>query len=79
MDKLTHIHSPAYRATYYIQDSTTNQSLARQATTHIKLDYKPPLSLQFNGKELMILQWGEVKRDSVDSNQYDLPSIISPM
>ena len=31
-----------------------------QATTHTKLDYKPPLSLRFNGKVLEILEWGEV-------------------
>ncbi|WP_165816561.1 glycoside hydrolase family 24 protein, partial [Helicobacter cinaedi] len=40
-------------------------------TTHTKLDYKPPLSLQFNGKELQILEWGEVKRDKLDSNIFD--------
>ncbi len=36
---------------------------ARNHTTHTKLDYKPPLSLRFNGKVLEILEWGEVKRD----------------
>ncbi|WP_300906557.1 hypothetical protein [Helicobacter typhlonius] len=51
-----YLRSPAYKANY---------------TTHTKLDYKPPLSLQFNGKELMILQWGEVKRDKLDSNIFD--------
>ena len=49
MDEPTHIHSPAYKAKNY--------------TTHIKPDYNPPLSLRFNGKELQILEWGEVKRD----------------
>ncbi len=44
-----YLRSPAYKARNY--------------TTHTKLDYKPPLSLQFNGKELQILEWGEVKRD----------------
>ncbi|WP_133246594.1 NlpC/P60 family protein, partial [Helicobacter cinaedi] len=43
----------------------------RNYTTHTKLDYKPPLSLQFNGKELQILEWGEVKRDKLDSNIFD--------
>ena len=37
--------------------------IIKQATTHTKLDYNPPLSLIFNGKELQILEWGEVKRD----------------
>ncbi|EEO25077.2 hypothetical protein HRAG_02134, partial [Helicobacter bilis ATCC 43879] len=52
--------TPAYHTTYHIQDDTTNQRLARQATTHTKLTYNPPLSLRFNGKELEILEWGEV-------------------
>lgn len=39
--------------------------------THTKLDYNPPLSLRFNGKVLEILEWGEVKRDSLDSNIFD--------
>ena len=52
--------TPAYHTTYHIQDDTTNQRLARQATTHTKLTYNPPLSLRFNGKELQILEWGEV-------------------
>ncbi|WP_257874682.1 hypothetical protein, partial [Helicobacter sp. TUL] len=52
--------TPAYHTTHYIQDVTTNQRLARQAITHTKLDYNPPLSLRFNGKELQILEWGEV-------------------
>ncbi|WP_300906554.1 peptidoglycan recognition family protein [Helicobacter typhlonius] len=43
-----YLRSPAYKANY---------------TTHTKLDYKPPLSLRFNGKVLEILEWGEVKRD----------------
>ena len=32
-------------------------------TTHTKLDYNSPLSLYFNGKELQIVEWGEVKRE----------------
>ena len=52
--------TPAYHTTHYIQDVTTNQRLARQAITHTKLTYNPPLSLRFNGKELQILEWGEV-------------------
>ena len=40
-------------------------------TTHTKLDYNPPLSLRFNGKALQIVEWGEVKKDSPDSKQYD--------
>ena len=52
-----YLRSPAYKAKNY--------------TTHTKLDYKPPLSLQFNGKELQILEWGEVKRDKLDSNIFD--------
>lgn len=52
-----YLRSPAYKARNY--------------TTHTKLDYKPPLSLQFNGKELQILEWGEVKRDKLDSNIFD--------
>ena len=63
--------TPAYNTTYYITDSITNKSIARQATTHTKLDYKPPLSLRFNGKVLEILEWGEVKRDRLDSNIFD--------
>ena len=59
-----YLRSPAYKANY---------------TTHTKLDYKPPLSLYFNGKELQIVEWGEVKRDKLDSSQYDLLSIISPV
>ena len=31
--------------------------------THTKLDYNSPLSLYFNGKELQIVEWGEVKRE----------------
>ena len=31
-------------------------------TTHTKLTYNPPLSLRFNGKELQIVEWGEVKK-----------------
>ncbi|EEO25075.2 hypothetical protein HRAG_02132, partial [Helicobacter bilis ATCC 43879] len=57
--------TPAYHTTYHIQDDTTNQRLARQATTHTKLTYNPPLSLRFNGKELEILEWGEVKGDKI--------------
>ena len=49
MDEPTHIYSPAYKARNY--------------TTHTKLDYNSPLSLYFNGKELQILEWGEVKRE----------------
>ncbi len=49
MGEPTHIYSPAYKAKNYI--------------THTKLDYNPPLSLRFNGKELQILEWGEVKRE----------------
>ena len=37
--------------------------IIKQATTHTKLDYNSPLSLRFNGKELQILEWGEVKRE----------------
>ena len=33
--------------------------------THTKLDYNPPLSLRFNGNELEILEWGEVKGDKI--------------
>ena len=40
-------------------------------TTHTKLTYNPPLSLRFNGKELQILEWGEIKRDKLDSNIFD--------
>ncbi|WP_258399875.1 hypothetical protein [Helicobacter fennelliae] len=43
-----YLRSPAYKARNY--------------TTHTKLDYKPPLSLQFNGKELQILEWGGGKK-----------------
>ena len=57
MDELIHLHSSAYKAKNY--------------TTHIKLDYNPPLSPRFNGKELQILEWGEVKRDKLDSNIFD--------
>ncbi len=57
MDEPTHIYSPAYKVKNY--------------TTHTKLNYNSPLSLYFNGKELQIVEWGEVKRDSVDSKQYD--------
>ena len=57
MDEPTHIYSPAYKVKNY--------------TTHTKLDYKPPLSLRFNGKVLQILEWGEVKRDRLDSNIFD--------
>ena len=32
-------------------------------TTHTKLDYNSLLSLYFNGKELQIVEWGEVKRE----------------
>lgn len=76
--------TPAYNTTYYITDSITNKSIARQATTHTKLDYKPPLSLRFNGKELQILEWGEVKEyyriyskeyDSIDTK--DMPRLLS--
>lgn len=49
MDEPTHIYSPAYKVKNY--------------TTHTKLDYNSPLSLYFNGKELQIVEWGEVKRE----------------
>ena len=49
MNKLIHLHSPTYKAKKY--------------TTHTKLTYNPPLSLRFNGKELQIVEWGEVKGD----------------
>ena len=62
MDEPTHIYSPAYKAKNYI--------------THTKLDYNPPLSLRFNGKELQIVEWGEVKRDSVDSAKLDKNKIF---
>lgn len=62
MDEPTHIYSPAYKAKNYI--------------THTKLDYNSPLSLYFNGKELQILEWGEVKRDSVDSAKLDKNKIF---
>ena len=45
-------------------------------TTHTKLTYNPPLSLRFNGKELQIVEWGEVKKDSLDSKQYDKNKIF---
>ncbi|WP_237022245.1 hypothetical protein [Helicobacter trogontum] len=35
----------------------------KQTPTHTKADYNPPLSLRFNGKELQIVEWGEVKRE----------------
>ena len=62
MNKLIHLHSPTYKAKKY--------------TTHTKLDYKPTLSLKFNSKELQILEWGEVKRDSVDSAKLDKNKIF---
>lgn len=52
--------------------------------THTKLNYKPPLSLRFNGKVLEILEWGEVKEhyriyskdyDSIDTK--DIPKLLS--
>lgn len=57
-----YLRSPAYKARNY--------------TTHTQLDYKPPLSLQFNGKVLEILEWGEVKRDKLDSNIFDKKRIF---
>ena len=62
MDEPTHIYSPAYKVKNY--------------TTHTKLDYNSPLSLYFNGKELQILEWGEVKRDGVDSAKLDKNKIF---
>ena len=62
MNDPTHIYSPAYKVKNY--------------TTHTKLDYNSPLSLYFNGKELQILEWGEVKRDSVDSAKLDKNKIF---
>lgn len=57
--------------------SYTPQPIKQKYTTHTKLDYKPPLSLKFNGKELQILEWGEVKGDSLDSKQYDKQRIFT--
>ena len=70
MDEPIHIYSPAYKAKNYI--------------THTKLDYNPPLSLRFNGKELQIVEWGEMKEhyriyskeyDSIDTK--DMPRLLS--
>ena len=55
------------------KDNPPNYSQQLQYT---KLTYNPPLSLRFNGKELQIVEWGEVKKDSLDSKQYDKNKIF---
>ena len=58
------IDKPKYLYIYaYLNAPSTKTSLC------ITIQY--PLSLRFNGKELQILEWGEVKRDSVDSHIFD--------
>ena len=79
MNKLIHLHSPAYNTTYYITDSITNKSIAKQATTHTKLDYKPP----FKSFTLNPFNLSNPKESILESKDYTinldtLPIITRP-